>query len=177
MSDTNTYRAAEYVLGVLPPDERQAVERAAVTDRALAEEIAFWNERLVPLLDTVEVEPPPGLFQRVEAAIQSRSQQLPGTLTIRQDEGRWERVVEGVERKMLSSPVPGRVTFLMRCKPGARFPGHVHADDEECLVLEGDITFDTLTLYAGDYHVAYRDHPHPKATTRGGCLLLMTTAA
>jgi anti-sigma factor ChrR (cupin superfamily) len=177
MSDTNTHRAAEYVLGVLHADERQAVERDAVTDRGLASEIAFWNERLVPLLDTVEVEPPPGLFQRVEVAIRSRSQQLPGTLTIRQDEGRWEPLVEGVERKMLSSPVPGRVTFLMRCKPGARFPGHPHTDNEECFVIEGDITFDTLTLRAGDYHVARRGHPHPKATTAGGCLLLITAAA
>ena len=44
-------------------------------------------------------------------------------------------------------------------------------------MLEGDITFDTLTLHAGDYHVAHRGSPHPKATTKGGCLLLMSTAA
>jgi anti-sigma factor ChrR (cupin superfamily) len=177
MSDTDEYRAAEYVLGLLRPEERSAVERAAATDRALADEIAFWNERLAPLLDTAEVRPPPDLFERVEATIRSRSAQLPGTLTIRQDEGEWQPLVAGVERKMLASPVPGRVTFLIRGRPGARFPAHPHAEDEECFVLEGDITFDTLTLRAGDYHVARRGSPHPKATTQGGCLLLMSTAA
>jgi anti-sigma factor ChrR (cupin superfamily) len=177
MSDTGEYRAAEFVLGLLRPEERSAVERDATTDRSLAEEIAFWNERLAPLLDTAEVAPPPGLFERVEAAIRSRAQQLPGTLTIRHDEGEWEPLVEGVERKMLSSPVAGRVTFLIRGRPGARFPAHPHADDEECFVLEGDISFDTLTLQAGDYHLAHRGNPHPIGITRGGCLLLITAAA
>jgi hypothetical protein len=40
-----------------------------------------------------------------------------------------------------------------------------------------DITFDTLTLRAGDYHLARRGIPHPAATTAGGCLLLVTAAA
>jgi anti-sigma factor ChrR (cupin superfamily) len=177
MSDIDEYRAAEYVLGLLRPEERAAVERAAATDRAVADEIAFWNERLSPLLDTVEVEPPPDLFERVEATIRAREQEPPGMLTIRAGEGEWEPLVDGVERKMLSSPVAGRITFLIRGRPGARFPAHPHADDEEMFVLEGDITFGTLTLRAGDYHLARHGTPHPKATTVGGCLLLMSAAA
>jgi anti-sigma factor ChrR (cupin superfamily) len=177
MSDTNEYRAAEYVLGLLRPDERDAVERAAATDAVLAEEIAFWNERLAPLLDAAEVKPPPDLFARVEAEIAARSQHLPGTLTVRADEGRWQKLVEGVERKILFSQPDGRITFLIRGQPGARFPAHPHDDDEECYVLEGDITFGTLTLRAGDYHRVPRGIAHPKATTAGGCMLLMTAAA
>ena len=78
---------------------------------------------------------------------------------------------------MLASPVPGRVTFLIRGRPGARFRPSARRGRGVLLVLEGDITFDTLTLHAGDYHVAHRGSPHPKATTKGGCLLLMSTAA
>jgi quercetin dioxygenase-like cupin family protein len=168
-------RAAEYVLGLLSPQERDAVERDAAADPALAGEIAFWNARLEPLLDVAEVRPPPGLFDRVKAAIAER--ELPGTATIRADEGAWETLVPGVERKMLWRDGPnGRATFLIRGRPGARFPAHPHHDDEECYVLEGDLSFDTLTLRAGDYHVAPRGTPHPKATTAGGCLLLMTAA-
>jgi anti-sigma factor ChrR (cupin superfamily) len=177
MSQEAEHRAAEYVLGLLHPEERVAVERAAVSDSVLADEIRFWNERLAPLLDTAEVKPPPDLFARVEAEIAARAKTLPDTLTIRTDEGRWERLVDGVERKILASPVSGRVTFLIRGRPGARFPGHPHAQDEECFVLEGDITFETLTLRAGDYHLVRRGTPHPPATTAGGCLLLMTAAA
>ena len=53
----NTVRAGEYVLGVLSPDERVAVERDAAADPDLAAEIAFWNERFTPLIDNVEAEP------------------------------------------------------------------------------------------------------------------------
>lgn len=171
-------RAAEYVLGLLSPQERDAVERDAAADPTLASEIAFWNARLEPLLDVTEVKPPPGLFDRVKAAIAERDADLPGTVTIRADEGAWETLVPGIERKVLWSAGPnGRVTFLIRGQPGASFPAHPHADDEECYVLAGDLTFDTLTLHAGDYHLARRGTPHPKATTAGGCLILMTAAA
>jgi anti-sigma factor ChrR (cupin superfamily) len=176
MSDQD--RAAEYVLGLLSAQERDAVARDAAADPALASEIAFWNARLEPLLDVAEVRPPPGLFDRVKAAIAERAHDLPGTITIRAEEGAWETLVEGVERKMLwAAGLNGRVTVLIRGKPGARFPAHAHDDDEECYVLEGDITFDTLTLRAGDYHRAQRGIPHPAATTARGCLLLVTAAA
>jgi anti-sigma-K factor RskA len=71
-------RAGEYVLGLLNPQERDAVERDAAADPALAREIAFWNARLEPLLDVAEVRPPPGLFERVQAAIAERARDLPG---------------------------------------------------------------------------------------------------
>jgi anti-sigma factor ChrR (cupin superfamily) len=176
MSAADDYRAAEYVLGLLRPEERVAVERAAATDPALADEIAFWNERLTPLLDAGEVRPPPDLFDRVQADIDSRTD-LPGTVTIRTNEGRWEPLAPGFERKMLATDQNGRVTFLVRGEPGARFPAHEHDDDEECYVIEGDITFETLTLRAGDYHRALRGHPHPGASTVRGCLLLITAKA
>jgi len=152
MSEAGDYRAAEYVLGLLSPEDRAMVERDAVTDATLADEIAFWNERLSPLLDAGEVRPPPDLFDRVQAAIGARKQDLPGTLTIRATEGQWEPLAPGFERKMLATDGPnGRVTFLVRGEPGARFPAHEHPEDEECFVIEGDITFDTLTLRAGDF--------------------------
>jgi anti-sigma-K factor RskA len=53
MSDQD--RAAEYVLGLLSPQGRDAVERDAAADPALASEIAFWNALLEPLLDIAEV--------------------------------------------------------------------------------------------------------------------------
>lgn len=168
-------RAAEYVLGLLPPEEHDAMARAASRDPALARDIEKWNEKLAPLLDSPEVPPPPGLFDRIMGVIGSAT--LPNTLTVRAGDGSWERLVEGVERKMLwHDQANGRSTFLIRAEPGSRFPAHDHDDDEECYVISGDLTFDTLTLHAGDYHLAKRGMRHPVGTTAGGCMILVTAA-
>jgi quercetin dioxygenase-like cupin family protein len=81
-----------------------------------------------------------------------------------------------VERKILYR-TEGRVTYLIRGQPGARLPGHEHDDDEEIYVLSGDLTMDTLTLRAGDFHLARRGVQHPTATTAEGCMLLVSAAA
>jgi quercetin dioxygenase-like cupin family protein len=131
-----------------------------------------------PLAGDREIAPPADMFDRVRAAIASRSQLLPGTLTVRAAEGVWETLSPGVEREMLWSAGPNeRVTFLVRMAPGARFDAHAHDDDEECYVVAGDLTFDTLTLKSGDYHLARRGIPHPACASAGGCLLLITAAA
>jgi len=94
---SNEDRAAEYVLGVLPAAERDAVKRAAAADPALAGEIESWNEQLSPLLlDAPEVEPPADMFDRIKAAVAASEQpkaansNLAGRRTVRVDEGRWE---------------------------------------------------------------------------------------
>jgi anti-sigma-K factor RskA len=62
--------AAEYVLGVLGAEERREVERRLAQEPALANEIAFWEERLGGLADTVApVAPPQATWSRIEAAI------------------------------------------------------------------------------------------------------------
>jgi len=180
----NSVRAGEYVLGVLSPDERVAVERDAAADPDLAAEIAFWSERFTPLVDAVEVEPPPHLFDRIRAAIgtqdvarQEPALDLPDTLTVRAGEGHWETLARGVERKILWRAPSGRVTYLIRGEPGARLPGHAHDDDEETFVIAGDLTIGDLTLGPGDYHLARRGVQHGMATTSQGCLLLITESA
>ena len=61
--------AAEYVLGVLPPEQARAVEALALADPALADSIAAWQVRLAPLADTLPpVPPPPELWQRLALA-------------------------------------------------------------------------------------------------------------
>jgi anti-sigma factor ChrR (cupin superfamily) len=176
MNDETTLRAGEYVLGVLSPEERLAVERDAATDPDLAAEIAYWHERFVPLVESVDVEPPPELFDRIKKAIRGDAE-LPGTVTVRAAEGEWQRLSRGIERKVLHSSPDGRITYLVRGQPGARLPGHDHSDDEEIFVLEGELTIGTVTLRAGDFHRARRGFPHPTATSATGCLLLVREAA
>jgi hypothetical protein len=178
MSDETEARSAEHVLGVVGARQRAAFARAIDADPALGHDVLTWNARLAPLSGSEEVEPPAGLFDRVAERIASRSRYLPDTFTVRADEGMWFPIAEGVERKTLWSKGPnGRETYLVRMAPGAHFVAHHHDDDEECYMVAGDLTFDTLTLHAGDYHLARRGMPHPVAVTSGGCVLLVTAAA
>ena len=180
---SNKERAADYVMGVLSAEERAEVERDAAADPALAAEIARFNGALAPLLlDAPEVEPPAYLFDRIKAAIKAEQQPQAGSLlgsrTVRADEGKWETLCQGIERKTLwHDRAKGRITFLIRARPGAEFPAHPHDDDEEAYVLSGDLSFDDLVLKAGDYHLARPGVHHPVGRTKGGCMLLVTAAA
>ena len=178
MNDDRADRTAEFVLGLMPAADRDAIARAAEIDSALSDEIVFWNECLNGLNGDEEVAPPAGMFDRIQSALQSRSQRLPGTMTVRADDGVWEVMAPGIERKKLWDNGPqARTSFLVRMAPGASYGAHEHDDDEECYVISGDISFDSLTLHAGDYHLARRGVPHPPARSQAGCLLLITAAA
>ncbi|MBN9243061.1 MAG: anti-sigma factor [Mesorhizobium sp.] len=61
--------AAEYVLGVLPADERQAVARRIEADRDFAHMVDGWEVRLSPLSGAYVETPPPG---NLKAAIDRR---------------------------------------------------------------------------------------------------------
>lgn len=77
--------AAEYVLGVLPGDERQAVARRIEVDAAFASLVGAWEERLSPLNTGYEdVEPPASLKALVDARLferpESKVEAQPGLL-------------------------------------------------------------------------------------------------
>jgi len=61
--------AAEYVLGLLPPDQARNIEAVAMHDVAVATSIVAWQNRLSPLAEAVTpVPPPPELWQRLALA-------------------------------------------------------------------------------------------------------------
>jgi anti-sigma-K factor RskA len=73
-ADGDKLLAAEYVLGVLGAAERREVERRLGREQGLASEVAFWEERLAGLADTVTPEPPPeATWSRIEGAIREAS--------------------------------------------------------------------------------------------------------
>ena len=72
--------AAEYVLGVLGGEERREVERRLAHEPALADEVAFWEERLGVLADAVPpVAPPPQAWTRIAAAISASARPTPAS--------------------------------------------------------------------------------------------------
>jgi anti-sigma-K factor RskA len=62
--------AAEYVLGTLSREERQAVADRRAADRALDRAITAWEKRLGPLVEPVApVAPSPNLYSKIRAQI------------------------------------------------------------------------------------------------------------
>ena len=62
-------------------------------------------------------------------------------------------------------------SYVLRMEAGGSLPSHDHSNLEECLVLEGDVSFGDFALEAGDYHLAAPSFRHEVVTTRGGALM------
>lgn len=93
-------------------------------------------------------------------------------LTVRVEERRWHNVGPGIDMKMLHRETD-TASYLLRLSAGGRLPAHDHTDDEECLVLEGDVWLGSTHAFAGDYHLARRGIPHGEIHTETGCLLFL----
>lgn len=65
--------AAEYVLGLLPEEERRAFEAQMAQDRDLRQDVEAWEEYFSALTDPIpEVSPPPQVLRRTEAELFGR---------------------------------------------------------------------------------------------------------
>ena len=136
---------------------------------ALPDDLA---ERL--LAELAPVEPPRRLALRERLLARVRDSEPP-TLTVAHDEGRWRKIGPGVEMKVLRRDDDSE-SILVRLEPGAELPRHGHTSDEECLVLEGEITLAGRLHRAGDYHLARRGSVHETAHSPSGVLMLVRGA-
>jgi quercetin dioxygenase-like cupin family protein len=100
----------------------------------------------------------------------------PGTFTIRAAESQWRRISEGVEIRIVRrEKATGRQTVMFRLQPGSVVVAHGHTQEEECLVLEGEIEIGGHVLRKGDLHIARPGACHAPITTRTGALLWVTS--
>ena len=175
-SDKIEALAAEYALGTLRGDARRDAQARFDSDPAFADLVETWERRLEGLESGEELEPPASLWGRIDAALED-SASAPGTRTLRHNEGSWQTVRPGIEKKVLDiDRSAGMHSYLLRIAPGALIPAHAHAKTEECLVIEGDVVFGGTVLQAGDYHVAPAGIGHPDITSRNGGLLFLRGA-
>ncbi len=178
-SDDISELAAGLVLGTLEPEERARALKARAADPRLKEAVERLERLLAPLAEVLPRETPPsGLFEAIEARIDQAKALLPGTVTVRAGSYDWQPLGKGVDCALLwKNEKSNRRSVLIRMQPGARYESHTHADDEECLVIEGDLVFGELTLKAGDFHFAPKGRVHPPAFSPSSCLLYVTGAA
>jgi len=90
---------------------------------------------------------------------------------LRHEEGVWFEAAPGAKIKILHTEQgTGLLAYLVRLQPGFEMHGHDHPFDEECLMLEGDLTLGTLTLQAGDFHYAPKGVYHGALRSESGAL-------
>ena len=150
--DDTDLSAAEYVLGVLPPEQARAMEALALADPAVADSIAVWQVRLAPLADTLlPVPPPPELWQRLALATgveklrgrrwrqRSTGEQIWGSLKLWRFASLFATAVAAglafVAFRPVPPPPPGYLAALSPAgAPGATFLVRVAADGTAVVV-------------------------------------------
>ncbi len=150
----------------LSPD--QVLQAPPALTAALREAAALLAEVAPP------VAPPPSLKQRLMSRV-ADYESLKPLADVRPHDGAWRSAgVDGVDYKVLfQDKGTGRTTMLLRMQPGTRLPAHHHHDDEQCLVLRGDVRWRDLVYEEGDFVVMGRDTHHPEITSVHGNLLLL----
>jgi len=101
-----------------------------------------------------------------------------GMYAVAGDAGAWELTgIDGIEVKRLAAdPTRRTATMLVRMAAGTSYPAHRHGGVEECLVLSGDLEVGERELKAGDFQRCQPDSVHPVQSTRGGCLLFISSS-
>lgn len=142
---------------------------------------ADWAARLAAELKPVTPAPErilvmrEKLFQRIRAESQPLAPARSQHLTLRAEEGRWLQLAAGIRMKPLNRE-RGILSYLLELAPGESLPAHDHPEDEECMVLAGDVWLGEVHAFAGDYHLARKGIPHGRLYTEGGCTLFLRGA-
>ena len=171
-------QAALFALGALTPGETAHFEQRIAAGCSLCQaELRQCEVTATALpLSAFEVAPPPGLRARLLASIAGsdrppmKSIMGEGTL-VRAGDTAWEpSPIPGVQTR----PLFEKQTLLVRMAPKTWFPAHDHHHAaEQCLVLEGSVSSEGVTAYAGDFTYMPRGSSHHPLYSEDGCLLLI----
>jgi len=197
--DTNDLeQAALYALSALSASEMEAVERDYRERRAFWAEVRSLRDAAAGLAESgpraspkrdlwpdvaarlAHVRPGPtaGEAERVQPWKRWTQESAPECLVPADDAAFEPTDIAGIHVRRLFVDEPNdRITMLVRMAPGTAYPAHRHGGVEECFVLQGDLEIGATTeLRAGDYQRMDVDSVHEVQSTRGGCVLLITSS-
>jgi putative transcriptional regulator len=170
-----------YALGVLEPDEVQAVKQAVARDPVLAVELAAYQQTTGSLDAVIEVAPAPAVKLRLMASIgagrfEAFSARMARLYDVTIDRAR--ELLGLIERpaSWVQQIVPG-LSFVdfeggpatsggdcgfVRLVPGAVFPPHTHLGEEATIILQGQIhdPVHGVTVSAGEDYVRAQGTTH-----------------
>jgi anti-sigma factor ChrR (cupin superfamily) len=142
-------------------------------DSVLDADVLAWLDGAVTP-EPVDADAQARVRQRLLRRIAGGS--TPQHVTLPPDEGAWQPFAPGVTIKVLHQE-GDTLSYLLRLAPGAALPPHRHPQDEECLVLEGEMHIGTLVVPAGGYHLGRRGVLHDTLSSPGGALIFLRGAA
>lgn len=170
--------AASYALGILGSEEKAEFEAMLKGGSSASAHLDYFNEIMKDLTyNTEPLEEPEGLEERFFAQIDEHgedSDKGKGFLYVRESQGEWAEVMTGVRVKQLyEDPDRKYSTVLVRMDPGATFPDHIHAEAEECYIIEGDLHMGGHKFGVGDYIRADAHSVHEAISSENGCFLIV----
>ena len=146
--------AAEVALGLAVSDPARA------EDIEFQAEVSFWVAALSPLDNEAGAAGKDDLWDKIVNRLDEDAS-APGTRTITANDGVWESIARGVERKLMNvNRDRGEQSYLVRMKKGAILPPHDHPEEEHCVVISGVLRLGEREFSVGAYHYASKDEPH-----------------
>ena len=173
-----------HALGLLEESEGAEIDAHVAECEVCARELDDLREAAAAVsLSTGPIQPPAGLRDKVlQLANPQVWKKWDGASSedmhlVREGEGEWQRVREGVYAKQLYiDRTRDLVTMLVRMDPGARYVPHRHAAPEQCFVLKGDLRDKDVVCYAGDFQVLEPGSVHGAQWTKEGCVVLIVSS-
>ncbi|MBI3447431.1 MAG: cupin domain-containing protein [Acidobacteria bacterium] len=178
LDDVQKDLAALHALGALDPEEEASFQEHLALCDACRAEVGGVEAALRDLpLAAPEVAPPASLRARVVERIQ-QAKQSDVVFALARDAVWTPTGIDGIEtRRLFHDEADDRMTMLVRMAAGTTYPGHRHTEDEDCYVIEGDLTLNEVKLKGGDYVRANAGSLHRIVSTEKGCLLLIVASA
>lgn len=168
--------------GALPAEGGDAYARHVDACGICAVEIGRVDRVFAGLGSLFEAEPGRALrgrlLERFASETAARSA-MSRTVVARSDEIPWEESgIPGVRiKRLFVDQKRRRMAALLLMDRGVTFPPHAHGDDEEFILIEGDLRIDDETVMkAGDYQRANAGSQHGPQTTENGCLLFLLSS-
>jgi hypothetical protein len=90
--------------------------------------------------------------------------------TARAAQAQWEDFAPGIRRRLLWQEGHAS-SYIARAVNGALVPAHGHLNDEECLMIEGDLFTGDVLLRQGDFQLAPAGLDHDVVQAGSDCLV------
>jgi len=92
--------------------------------------------------------------------------------TARAADAQWHDYAPGIQRRILWEQ-GSAVSYIARAVDGAVVPPHGHVNDEECLMIEGDLFTGDILLREGDFQLAPAGLDHDLVQAGSDCVVYL----